>query len=85
MAILFGNGYARNEEGRAQAGRRHSNLRVNGERLLYYIQLVLGLAVSGLYTQDLNGQKAQLSGKWVYAVTIGYIASATAAVYLVLA
>lgn len=85
MAILFGNGYTRDEECRPPAGPRHANLKANGERFLHYVQLVLGLAASGLYTQTLNGQSAQLSGKRVYAVTIGYITSATAAVYLVLA
>ncbi|EAW12741.1 MARVEL domain-containing protein [Aspergillus clavatus NRRL 1] len=51
------------------------------ETLLRFIQFAFGLAVIGLYAQDLHGRHPPA---WVYAVVTGFLACATALIYLVL-
>ncbi|EXJ78457.1 hypothetical protein A1O1_08857 [Capronia coronata CBS 617.96] len=63
-----------------------SNFRLSNivNLLLRSLQLVDGLVVIGLYGIDLNRARKEdkySDGKWVYAVTVGSIAAATAVVY----
>ncbi|KAF7125314.1 hypothetical protein CNMCM5793_001492 [Aspergillus hiratsukae] len=52
------------------------------ETLLRFIQFVFGLAVIGLYGQDLHSHDHP--AKWVYAVVTAFLATMTAGVYLLL-
>lgn len=52
------------------------------EILLRFIQFVFGLAVIGLYGQDLHS--SDHPAKWVYAVVTGFLATMMAGVYLLL-
>ncbi|RHZ61352.1 MARVEL domain-containing protein [Aspergillus thermomutatus] len=55
------------------------------ETLLRFIQFVFGLTVIGLYGRDLHGtDNAPAPAKWVYAVVTAFLATVTAAVYLLL-
>ena len=54
--------------------------------LLRFFQLVLGLAIVGLYGGDVNNARIQnkyADPKWVYAVVVGSISSVTALVFMV--
>ncbi|KAF2725324.1 hypothetical protein K431DRAFT_281279 [Polychaeton citri CBS 116435] len=54
---------------------------------LRFLQFCLGLAVCGLYGQDLSAASqagVYMDAKWVYAVTVGGIAASTCILYLVI-
>ena len=54
------------------------------ESLLRLLQFALGLAVIGLYGQDIKPAGAESDSRWVYAVVVGFLASVTTFSYLVL-
>ncbi|ODM20779.1 hypothetical protein SI65_03832 [Aspergillus cristatus] len=54
--------------------------------LLRLLQFALGLAVVGLYGQDLSGTSSSnkgIDGRWLYAVIVGALSSVTALLYLI--
>jgi len=57
-----------------------------GHSVFRFIQLILALAVVGLYATDLNAANKQgkySDGKWVYAVVTGSFSAVTAVVYMI--
>ncbi|RJE16866.1 hypothetical protein PHISCL_10797, partial [Aspergillus sclerotialis] len=54
------------------------------ESLLRLVQFALGLAVIGLYGQDVKPSGSESDSRWVYAVVVGFLASVTTFSYLVL-
>lgn len=54
------------------------------ENFLRLIQFALGLAVIGLYGQDIKPSESKPDSRWVYAVVVGFLGSITTFTYLVL-
>ncbi|KAI9372553.1 hypothetical protein BJX61DRAFT_435687 [Aspergillus egyptiacus] len=55
--------------------------------LLAFLQFAFGLAVIGLYSQDINAARdsgANAPSKWVYAVVTAFLSTVSAGIYMVL-
>ncbi|KAL4925765.1 uncharacterized protein BDV17DRAFT_178565 [Aspergillus undulatus] len=67
------------------------SIRARGKALLALalaiVQFAFGLAVIGLYSQDVNSARNNgdaLPSRWVYAVVVGFLSAATALIYIIL-